>query len=375
MQESKSLAIFLATSGHSGVDRVMKNLIPAFAAKGVRVDLLHIDNHGPHLDYIPDNVRVVNLGVAHTLPAISPLIRYLRKERPQAILSDKDRVNRVSLLAARLSRVPTRISVRMGTTVSVNVNQRDRLSRCMHYLSMHYLYSWADSIIVPSGGVADDLSQFAGIPRDLIHVIPNPIVTPLLYEQAAQEPKHPWFENRKGPVILGVGELCKRKDFATLIRAFALVKEKLHCKLLILGEGRKRAALEELAQNLRLGDDFSMPGFVENPYGYMRRASLFVLTSAWEGSPVVLTEALALGMPVVSTDCPSGPREILANGLYGSLVPVGDPRALARAMLATLEKPPEKTKSMEAAGDYNVENSSRQYLNILFGEPVKPKPD
>ncbi len=368
MQASKSLAIFLATSGHSGVDRVMKNLIPAFAAKGVRVDLLHIDNHGPHLDYIPDNARVINLGLAHTLPAISPLIRYLRQVRPQAILSDKDRVNRIALLATRLSRVSTRISVRMGTTVSVNVNQRDRLSRWMHYLSMHYLYPWADSIIVPSDGVADDMARFAGIPRDFIHVIPNPIITPVLYEQAEQAPRHPWFENRKKPVILGVGELCKRKDFATLIRAFAIVKEKLPCKLLILGEGRKRAALEELAQKLRLGNDFSMPGFVKNPYGYMSRASLFVLTSAWEGSPVVLTEALALGAPVVATDCPSGPSEILANGLHGKLVPVGDARALARAMLATLADPPEKTKSMEAAGAYNVENSSRQYLNILFGE-------
>src|SRR3972149_2369846 len=146
---TKHLAIFLATSGHSGVDRIMKNLIPAIAAKGIRVDLLHIRNHGVYLDEIPANVRVVELGTAHTYTSLIPLIRYLKQQRPDVLLSDKDRVNRVSLWAKRLARVPVRIVVRNGTTVSRDLAGRDALDRWLHYTSMRYWYPWADAIVVP----------------------------------------------------------------------------------------------------------------------------------------------------------------------------------------------------------------------------------
>jgi glycosyltransferase involved in cell wall biosynthesis len=166
---------------------------------------------------------------------------------------------------------------------------------------------------------------------------------------------------------MGVGRLTRQKDFPTLIRAFAAVRKVRDCRLVILGEGKDRPALEALAKEMGVGGDVDLPGFVENPYAHMSRASLFVLSSAWEGSPNVLTEALALGLPAVATDCPSGPREILEDGRYGPLVPVGDADALAGAILKTLTHPPESAELKRAAGPYTVEESSRRYLEALLG--------
>jgi glycosyltransferase involved in cell wall biosynthesis len=167
------------------------------------------------------------------------------------------------------------------------------------------------------------------------------------------------------PVILGVGELCARKDFGTLIRAFALVRRERPARLVILGKGRQREKLEALARELGVGADVSLPGFVNNPYPYMKRASLFVLSSAYEGFGNVLVEALATGTPVVATDCPSGPREILEDGRYGPLVPVGDVRRLASSILDTLAHPPEPPLLVQAAERFRVESSAVQYLTAL----------
>lgn len=365
LDENARLAIFLATSGHSGVDRVMKNLIHAIAARGLSVDLLRVKNHGPYLDHAPKNVRLVNLGVSHSYSCLGPLIRYLRSKRPAAILSDKDRVNRVSLLAGRLANVTTRIAVRTGTTVSKDLEARGPLDRWMHYMSMHYMYRWANTIIVPSQGAACDLARFARTPIDRISVVPNPVVTPALYKRAAERLDHPWFNEKEVPVILGVGELCARKDFYTLIRAFAEVRQTRPCKLLILGKGHHRAALEGLVQKLRLAVDVAMPGFATNPYVYMARADVFVHSSVYEGAPVALVEALAVGTPVVCTDCPSGPKEILQNGRYGRLVPIGDVAAMARAISDTLDNPPEVSLVKQAAKPYTFDKSTDRYLKAL----------
>jgi glycosyltransferase involved in cell wall biosynthesis len=365
MDTQRKLSIFLATSGHSGVDRIMKNLIPAFAAKGLRVDLLHVGKHGPYLDHVPENVRIVELGTSHIYSSLGPVSRYLQSERPYAMLSDKDRVNRVALLAKRFAKVSTRIAVRTGTTVSKDLEGRGLLDRWAHYFSMHCMYAWADAIIVPSHGAAEDLARFAGIPFERISVVPSPAVTMELYELIAERADHPWFNQGNTPVILGAGELCARKDFATLIRAFAKVVAHRPCRLVILGEGRKRKALIDLALQLGLGKEVSLPGFVKNPYAYMRKAALFVLSSNCEGAPVVLMEALAVGIPVVSTDCPSGPREILQDGRYGRLVPIGDVAAMAKAISDTLDNPPEGSFLKQAAKPFTLDASIARYLEVL----------
>lgn len=363
--QGERLAIFLATSGHSGVDRIMTNLIHAFAEQGLQVDLLHVRNHGPHLDPVPANVRVVDLGAAHVNSSLFPLLRYLRRERPAALLSDKDKVNRLAIWSRRLAGVTTRVVIRTGTTVSKDLASHPPMKRWIQRFSMRRFYPGADGIIVPSQGAATDLAAVAALPLERIQVIPNPILTPALERLAAEPIEHPWFVTREVPVILGVGELCARKDFATLIRAFSLVRQKRSAKLVILGRGRQQEALRSLADKLGVADDLSLPGFVSNPYAYMKRAGIFVQTSRYEGFGNVLAEALAVGIPVVSTDCPSGPREILQGGRYGALVPVGDAQALSDAILHTLDNPPDPSFLKQGAAPFEVHNSARRYLEVL----------
>lgn len=364
----RPLAFFLATSGHSGVDRVMGNLIRALAERGVPVDLLRIRRHGPRLDPCPEGVRIVDLGTAHVNSALPAVVRYLRRERPRAVLSDKDRVNRTLLVAGRLSGGGSRIVVRVGTTVSVNLERRSRWHRRVQLWSMRRLYPWADAVVVPSEGAAEDLARVGGLPRGLIHVVPSPVVDDGLFERAAEEVDHPWFAPGNVPVVLGVGELCARKDFSTLVRAFARVRAQRRCRLVILGKGRQRERLLRMAEDLGVAGDVWLPGFVDNPYAFMAKAGVFALSSVCEGSPVVLMEALALGRPIVSTDCPSGPWEVLEGGRLGALVPVGDAGAMAGALAAALDGAPDAAGLSGAAGRYRVDASASRYLEVMRGE-------
>ena len=359
------VAFFLATSGHSGVDRVMTNLIHEFSRRGIRVDLLQIDNHGPYLDTVPTNVRLIKLGTAHVNTSLPPLVRYLKRARPQALLCDKDKVNRLALWARRLAGGSTRVAVRIGTTVSTNLRQRRPINRWSQKLSMRLFYRWADAVIVPSQGAAEDLSHITGLPAARIHAVPSPVITPQLSRLADEPVSHPWFDAPDIPVILGVGELSARKDFATLIRAFAKVRKARPVRLLILGEGRTRPALQALIDQLGLQEDVAMPGFSANPYPYFKNAAVFALSSICEGAPVVLMEALAIGTPACATDCPSGPREILDNGRYGALAPVGDDTALADGLLAMLDHPPAQSLLRHAAQRYTVGHSADHYLRAL----------
>lgn len=363
--DSPRIAVFLATSGHSGVDRIMANLIPELARQGARVDLLKVRNHGPHLETVPEGVRVIELGSKHANTSLLAVARYLRLERPLALLSDKDRVNRTALWATGLARVPVRNVVRLGTTVSVNLQGKSRLERWAQRFSISRFYRFADAVIVPSQGVADDLMEGFGVPRERLHVLPSPILTERMTALAAAEPQLPWGDEL--PFVLGVGSLSKRKDFATLLRGFARVREQRPCRLVILGDGKQREALLELAGQLGVADALCLPGFSDNPYAYMRRAAVFALTSRWEGMPVVLAEALGLGVPVVATDCPSGPREILQGGALGELVPMGDDQAVAAAILRQLEVPPAPERLRESVAGYRVEASAREYLRVLLG--------
>lgn len=356
------IACFFATSGHSGVDRLAGHLVRGFAAAGHAVELVQIRRHGPYLHDLPAGVERVELDAAHVGTALLPLVRYLRRARPAVLLCDKYRVNRVALLARLLARVDTRVVVRVGTTVSVDLASRARRQRWFETLWMRLLYPRADAVITPSQAASLDVARVAGLPAAQVLTVPSPLIASDLLEKASQPVDHPWLATKDRPVILGAGELCARKDFATLIRAFARVRPELPARLVILGEGRQREELQTLARDLGVAGDVSLPGFVRNPYAYMARADVFALTSRWEGFGNVLAEALAVGTPVVSTDCPSGPREILREGRYGTLVPVGDAARLAMALLHLLRDPPPRRHSLEAARPYEVSRAVAAYL-------------
>lgn len=362
---SGHLAVLISFSGEGGVERMVLNLVEGLAADGRAVDLLAIRADSAHLGDLPPGVRLLDLGVRHSGLAVLPLARYLRRERPVALLAAKDRAIRAAVSARWLAGWRGRLVGRLGTNLSAALEGRSAATRWLRTLPMRRLYGGVDRIVAVSEGVAEDTRRITGLPAARIGVVRNPVVTPRLAGLAAAPCPHPWLESTGVPVILGAGRLTEQKDFATLLRAFARVRAERPVRLVILGEGRKRAMLERLADQLGVRGDLALPGFTPNPYAWMSRASLFVLSSAWEGSPNVLTEALALGIPAVSTDCPSGPRELLAGGRFGPLVPVGDHVALAAAMLATLDAPLPADRLREAVSDYTVEAACRGYLDAL----------
>jgi glycosyltransferase involved in cell wall biosynthesis len=222
-----------------------------------------------------------------------------------------------------------------------------------------------DRLICVSEGVAEDTRRLAGLPAERTPVIRNPVVGPELPELAAQAPDHPWLAPGAPPVVLGIGRLTRQKDFATLLRAFARVRGEREVRLLILGDGGLRGELEALAPELGIARDVELPGFQKNPYAFLARAGVFVLSSIWEGSPNALAEALALGVPAVATDCPSGPREILQDGRVAPLVPMESPEALASAIIQMLEAPPPPEALQAAVAEYTVERSVARYLATL----------
>ncbi len=359
------LAVLVAFTGDGGVERMLCNLLRGFVEQGVNVDLLLLKARGSHVAAIPAGVRVIHLDVATSLLALPALVRYLRRQRPRALLAAKDRAGRVALVARRLAAVETRVYLRMGMHLSGSLRGKHALRRWSRYLPVRYLYPWADGIIAVARGVAEDLARIGGIPPERFHVIENPSITPELATLAAEPAPHWWLDDAGIPVILGAGRLREQKDFPTLLRAFALLRAERECRLIILGEGPDRTELEQLAASLGISGDVHLPGFTDNPYAWMARARLFVLSSRYEGSPNVLTEAMALGTPVVATDCPSGPREILERHCADALVPVADPRAMAQAMASTLASPPAAATLRSAVHSHRLDISSRRYLEVM----------
>jgi glycosyltransferase involved in cell wall biosynthesis len=197
-----------------------------------------------------------------------------------------------------------------------------------------------------------------------VEVIYNPVITPAIVAQAQRAPDHPWFAPGQPPVILGVGRLTRQKDFFTLIRAFAALRRRRPARLVILGEGEDRPGLEALVAELGVGEDVALPGFRDDAPAWMARSALFVLSSAWEGLPTVLIEALAAGAAVVATDCPSGPREILQEGRLGALVPVGDAPALAAAMERSLAAG-RTTLPPDALREFTLDAAVDHYLRLI----------
>jgi glycosyltransferase involved in cell wall biosynthesis len=270
-----------------------------------------------------------------------------------------------ALQAKTLARTSTPISGRLGTTVSAALANKSSRRRARWFSTMRRYYPKLHRLIAVSQGVADDVIAITGMSDRQVTVVRNPTVSPAMLAAAALPVEHPWFAQGALPVVLGVGRLTEQKDFPTLLRAFAEVERERDARLVILGEGQLREALLEQARQLGIADKVAFPGFTHNPWAWMHRASVFVLSSRWEGSPNTLTEALALGTPVVSTDCPSGPKELLSGGSIAPLVPMGDITALSEAILSTLSNPPEAATLINAVKDYHQDVSAKGYLDAL----------
>lgn len=354
-----------------GVEWVMLNLAAGLSRRGLSVDLVVSDSSGPLRQAIPHGVNLVDLKVSRVIRGLPRLVKYLRANRPDGIISAKDYQNIVVLWAVKFSGIATKVVVTTHIDVLAESKKHKGLkSRIILYL-MRYFYPWADHVVAVSEGVRESLARATRLPKERIKVIYNPVVTTELLRKAREPLDHPWFAPGEPPVILSVGRLTEQKDYVTLIRAFALVRKERPARLMILGDGEDRPKLEALTRELGLDQDVALPGFVDNPYKYMSRAALFVLSSKYEGLGNVLIEAMACGCPVVSTDCPSGPAEILEGGRWGPLVPVGNEQLLAKAITEVMAHPPERELIQKRGLEFTADRAVERYLQLLFGSEGK----
>ncbi len=361
---TQKIAIFLASLRGGGAERSMLRLANGLAEEGLKIDLILAQKDGTYFSEISPQVNLVCLKTKRLLWGLPKLVKYLKQEKPTYLICALNYVNLIGLWARFIAGVPTRTIVTVRNTISPQLNQLVLKKRLIHRL-LHHSYLHAYFIVAISQGVADNLTATFNLPRHCIKVIYNPAFTPNLLLQAKETIDHPWFSPREPPVILGVGRLTQQKDFPTLIRAFAIAQQHYSARLMILGEGEERPRLAALVKELGLEDQVSLPGFVKNPFAYMDQAALFVLSSAWEGFGNVLVEAMAVGTPVVATNCKSGPEEILAGGKYGTLVAVGDVEGLAQAMLTTLNNPIASEVLQSRAKEFSQEKNTIEYLKLL----------
>lgn len=365
MDANGRIAVLVAFSGDGGVENMVTNLVRAWLAEGVAVDLLLIKARGGHVARLPEEARVIRLNARTSLSALPAVIAYLRRERPPCLLAAKDRAGRIAILARWIARVPTRVVLRLGMHLSGSLAGKNALRRWSRWLPVRWLYPHADAFIAVSSGVADDMATHGRLPRDRFQVVANPVLPADWDQRRTASVDHPWLRDGGPPVLLAVGRLRPQKGFGVLLEALAGLRRERRARLIILGEGGEREALERQRDALGLAAVVDMPGFVTDPAPCMDRADVFVLSSVFEGSPNVLVEAMACGTPVVATDCPSGPREILTAAGCGRLVPVGDSRAMACAIAATLDAPDEPQRLRDAVTPYHAATSAHAYLSAL----------
>jgi glycosyltransferase involved in cell wall biosynthesis len=387
------IAILLKSLRGGGAERVMLTLAAEFVRRGHRVELVLGRMRGPLLKALPEGVGVRELEVCPPSRFVPALMRlplpawkdagrmlmlkvpkivrtlpslegYLRERRPDILLSTLPKANIVAAWARRLAGTGTALVLREANQFSVALNPDNKFDRLLPRLARRW-YREADGIIAVSQGVRDDLAAALEMPAAEIMPVLNPVDVSHIQTLCQQRPEEAETWPPAEPFVLAVGKLAPQKDFDTLIRAFARVRKVHPLRLVILGEGEEEHRLRSLAATLGIADHVQLPGHASNPYAYMRQASLLVLSSAWEGCPNVLLEALACGCPIVSTDCPSGPKEILANGKYGTLVPVRDEAALAAGMTAALGGDGIRYSPAEALADYSIERVTNRYLEVF----------
>lgn len=354
------------TLDQGGIGRNSLNLAEELLRRGRAVDFFLTKAGGAYMPQVPAAIRVFT-GKGSARRSIGTLVAYIRRERPAVIISAHPHIHVLVAAAVRLSRADVKIVCTVRTHLSV-----DRTSKGIYKNLLidaaRYAYRSADAVVAVSAGVADDLSEHFGIARARVQVIYNPALPPRFSDLGTQDVDCGWLKDREHRVVIGVGRLTKQKDFPTLIRAFANIRQVVDgCRLVILGEGEERAALARLVAELGLVEVVYMPGFVSNPAAYVARASVFAMSSAWEGFGNVLVEAMALGTPVVATDCPSGPSEILDGGRFGRMVPVGDAAALAAAVLEELDRPTPPALLRSRAQVFSAESAGDKWLALLDG--------
>jgi glycosyltransferase involved in cell wall biosynthesis len=364
--DSKHIAIFIRYLPMGGIQKIAVRLANEFAKRGHTVDLVLAKGKGALADDVHPEVRTVDLNKNRVWFAVPALWGYLLRRRPRVLLALGLTANVVATWAKIISMHNLRVVISVHNNMS-RYSENDSMWYSKYIpLSINLFYPLADKIIAVSEEVLEDMANISPKAGRKGSVIYNPVVDSEIPQKAEEPVSHPWLGEKNAPVVLGVGRLTPQKNFDLLLRAFARMKKERDARLIMLGEGNQCGQLESRIEALGIGNHVDLHGFVDNPYKYMANASLVVMSSRFEGLPTVLIEALACGCPVVSTDCPSGPREILEDGKWGRLVPVGDEAALAEAMDEALAETHDPERLRRRAQDFSVEKAVDEYLDVLL---------
>lgn len=319
---------------------------------------------------VPEDVRIICLHKRSifALPwLILQLARVYEREKPDTVVSTIEWVDLIALLAKKLSRAKPKLLVNIVSHTSINLKKRFllRITR----LALPRLYPEANAAICISKGVANDLVTEFKVPSHKIRIVYGPIDFEHILSLAGEEVDHPYFTSKKTPIITTMGRLEVEKGYAYLFSAFAQVITNFPCRLAILGEGKQRTVLEKLTEQLNIGRQVDFLGFQQNPFKYLARSDIFVLSSLYEGFALAIIEAMACGIPVISTCCPSGPSEIITDGVNGLLVPPADEKTLAEAMLRLLKDRKLAAKLAQAgekrAEDFAIAKIIKEYEAIF----------
>lgn len=359
----RSIAIYLSDLSGGGAERLHINLASTLTAAGYDVVFLLDRQRGELLEKVPAGCTIVSLDAPRQLRAVFALARYLRRSPPDILIANMEHMNIMALAARAIARSAVRIIVSQHSTVTELAKRPSWQFRVLRPLYATFL-RFADGIVAVSRGVCDDLARFAFLDRKRITVIYNGVIGLDHHQRAACTPEHAWFSS-PGPIVAAAGRLTVEKDFATLLQAVSQVRSEPEVRLLLLGEGPLRAELQALAKSLGIEARVSMPGFADDPLPSIRAARLLVSSSRFEGFGNILAEALGCGTPVVSTNCPYGPAEILENGRYGTLVPVGDSSALARAIEVALVQEPDRETLIAHSATFSIETCAEAYLALF----------
>ena len=351
---------------------------------GMKAELWVINDDGPMARDLPAGLQVRRirqassaarrtLGSVMSLPGLAAM---LRARRPRVLFSAGNHVHAFAMLGHRLARVPdTRLVGRVSNALAATApaKRKGRLGRALRAAAIRWerlQFGAMDRLIAVSGELGDDLAAYGNAAPRAVAVIPNGVDPARIAGKAAEPVDHPWFAPGQPPVVIAVGRMCRQKNFAQLVTAFAHLRRQTAARLVILGHGgeSEREALLGLARDLGVADDLWLAGYQANPYAFMARARLFALTSRWEGGSNVLVEALACGLPVVATDCPAGVREVLSGQPAGRLVPLDDAAETARAMADLLARPHRPEDARTAIEDYRLSRCLTRYQSVLAAE-------
>lgn len=371
VNKKPKLAFFTSNLMGGGAERVIVSMANHIQSFGYDVDLVLVQATGVYMDEVEKGVRIVSLDASKNIYSLFPFIRYLRKERPKTVVSTLLMVNIIAVLSRKLSGVNTRLILREAINASADVKQtNDKVQRYFGWLRKWALKN-ADALIAPSSGVAKDLQSKYKLDSSKTHVIYNPVEIEQMI--ALGKRKESLLEKIGSgvPIILGVGRLNFQKNFDALIEAYEKVLRVKKAELIILGEGPERESLENIVSEKGLNGRVHMPGFLSNPFPIFRKASVFVLSSRYEGMPNALTQSLVFQLQVVSTDCPSGPSELLEGGKYGYLTDVGNTDALAEGILKGLSEELETVPAKLVKGKFDASLIAKKYLKVMLGEGEK----